>query len=257
VDADTLELVDYDLAGAGTGTGHVFTPKVTYTNVTALGHDAEPDASNQVRLGDANVTTVKTAGAFVSTATGVSTLNAGLVINEGGLDSDTRIEGDTLPNLLNVDAGLDAIGINCSGADITHLLTLKAKTASNNVLRLMGKEGTYLYGARLSFGDGNFCYLEENPDDTLYLYAYEKVRIDGRVGVGFGKNAGTGILFDVLGAANFDAGVKVGGALTFGASGTMLLPTTSGSADTQIWIDPGSGALMYYWNGGEHTVYAP
>jgi len=38
-------------------------------------------------------------------------INYGLTVNEGGNDSDTRIEGDTDANLVRVDAGNDRVGI--------------------------------------------------------------------------------------------------------------------------------------------------
>ncbi len=47
---------------------------------------------------------------YTFTATGAE-LNAAVVINEAGGDFDTRIEGDTKPNLLFVDAGADRVGI--------------------------------------------------------------------------------------------------------------------------------------------------
>jgi hypothetical protein len=41
---------------------------------------------------------------------------SGAVINETGADLDTRIEGDTISNLVNVDAGLDMVGVACTPA---------------------------------------------------------------------------------------------------------------------------------------------
>jgi len=38
------------------GTGHTFTPQYIYTNSTGIGYDAQTTRSNQVKLGDANVT---------------------------------------------------------------------------------------------------------------------------------------------------------------------------------------------------------
>jgi hypothetical protein len=61
VDADTLECVTDSFTDAGTGT-HTLTPQYIYTNSTAIGYNAEPTASNQVMLGDSNVTEVKSAG---------------------------------------------------------------------------------------------------------------------------------------------------------------------------------------------------
>lgn len=62
-----------NITAAGTGTGHTMTPQTSLTNSTALGYNAEPDASNQVMFGDANVTSVKSAGAFTSTSTSTNT----------------------------------------------------------------------------------------------------------------------------------------------------------------------------------------
>jgi hypothetical protein len=61
IDADTLECTSDSFTDSGTGT-HTLTPQVVYTNSTALGRDAMPTASNQVMLGDSNVTEVKSAG---------------------------------------------------------------------------------------------------------------------------------------------------------------------------------------------------
>lgn len=52
---------------------------------------------------------VVTTGA--QTFAGVKTFNSGVVVNESGADSDTRIEGDTDPNLFVVDASTNRIGI--------------------------------------------------------------------------------------------------------------------------------------------------
>lgn len=80
VDANTLEAHGFLIASAGTGTGHTLTPKVVYENSSALGAYAEPDASNQVMLGDGDVTQVKSSGAFRSTSTDPSALDGALGI---------------------------------------------------------------------------------------------------------------------------------------------------------------------------------
>ena len=73
IDANTIsfrELVSgsiyhgIDITSAGTGTGHTLTPQYTYTNTTCLGANSQPSASNQVVLGDTNVTEVKTTGSI-------------------------------------------------------------------------------------------------------------------------------------------------------------------------------------------------
>ena len=42
-----------------------------------------------------------------------ASLNA-IIFNDNGGDADLRIEGDTNPNLISMDAGLDAVGIGAS-----------------------------------------------------------------------------------------------------------------------------------------------
>jgi hypothetical protein len=61
IDANTLECTNDSFTDSGTGT-HTLTPQVVYTNSTALGRDAMPTASNQVMLGDSNVTEVYSSG---------------------------------------------------------------------------------------------------------------------------------------------------------------------------------------------------
>lgn len=62
---DTLYCRTDTFSDAGTGT-LTLTPQTIYTNSTAIGYNAEPDENNQVMLGDANVTEVKTTGSFIS-----------------------------------------------------------------------------------------------------------------------------------------------------------------------------------------------
>jgi len=72
IHADTIQLTG-NITDAGTGTGHTLTPQYEYSNSTAIGYNAEPTASNQVVLGDANVTTVNTTGFL--TAGNIDTVN--------------------------------------------------------------------------------------------------------------------------------------------------------------------------------------
>lgn len=62
---DTIEIIS-DIVSTADGSGtHTVTPQYIYTNSTAIGNDAEPNASNQVVLGDSNVTQIKFRGALV------------------------------------------------------------------------------------------------------------------------------------------------------------------------------------------------
>jgi len=65
----------------------------------------------------------------------------------------------------------------------THRLTI-SNTVDENALRLIGPDGgTYGYGARLSFGDGTFAYIEEATDDDIKIHASDLIlEIGGDVG---------------------------------------------------------------------------
>ncbi|TSC93169.1 MAG: hypothetical protein CEN89_179, partial [Candidatus Berkelbacteria bacterium Licking1014_7] len=65
-----------------------------------------------------------------------SVIRQGIVINESGVDSDTRIEGDTNANLFFVDASLDSIFIGDGGT------TNYAKFGTTGALTLAGSAAT-------------------------------------------------------------------------------------------------------------------
>lgn len=76
IDANTIQYVS-NLSSVGTDT-HTFTPQFIYNNVTVLGASAEATKSNQVTLGDSNITEVKTSGTYVSGGYTVATLPTGV-----------------------------------------------------------------------------------------------------------------------------------------------------------------------------------
>ena len=85
INATVLELLVADITDSGTGT-HTLTPRVTpfITNSTAVGVNAEPTASNQVMLGNLNVTEVKTAGGL--TLGGTLDMSDNPIIDVGYMD---------------------------------------------------------------------------------------------------------------------------------------------------------------------------
>jgi hypothetical protein len=70
------------------------------------------------------------------TASAQNTFTRGVVINESGADSDTRIEGDTNPNLFFIDASTDRVGIGTNTP--TKLLEV---SGSNPNLRVVATTG--------------------------------------------------------------------------------------------------------------------
>ena len=75
------------------------------------------------------------------------------------------------------------VGIGVTPA-FTHRLNVYNPT-DDNVLRLMGPDGSYQYGARLNFGDGDLVYLDEDEDDKLTIFGSGRTAImGGYVGIG-------------------------------------------------------------------------
>ncbi len=97
ISSTVLECFSDSFTDAGSGT-HTLTPRFIYDNSTGVGFDAQPDASNQVVLGDTNVTEVKTSGSI--NAGGGLTLGGNIIIPDDGLigsvsDTDAiQIEAD-------------------------------------------------------------------------------------------------------------------------------------------------------------------
>lgn len=61
---------------------------------------------------------LKADGTTTGATSQAQTFTYGLVVNEGGNDSDTRMEGDTATNLFVLDAGLDAVQIGTTSAGV-------------------------------------------------------------------------------------------------------------------------------------------
>lgn len=98
VDANTLECQTDTFSDVGVGT-HTLTPKVIYSNSTALGYNAQPDASNQIVLGDGNVTEVKTFGNIEGTG----------YILSGGNGSEYNLQTTTEEVTIAIGSGLDPV----------------------------------------------------------------------------------------------------------------------------------------------------
>ena len=82
----------------------------------------------------------------------------------GGADDDWTLDGG---NMYSNNTGL--IGIGTTTTLPTHKLTIE-NSADNKLLRLIGT-GTFGEYARLSFGDGDYAYIEEFFDDKLLMFA--------------------------------------------------------------------------------------
>ena len=70
-----------------------------------------------------------------------------------------------------------------NGKAISHRLTV-GNTSDDNVIRLVGPDGSFGHGARLNFGDSDYAYIEEDEDDRLYIYSSRTAIMGGYVGIG-------------------------------------------------------------------------
>jgi len=110
------------------------------------------------------------------------TTNNNLVFNEGGETNGLRIEGDTHANLLLVDGVNDRVGVGIDDLTLFDNRMVVENSTTDAVLRLLGPDGTYGYGARLRFGDGDYVYMDEYADDNFMMYAYGNIYLDSGAG---------------------------------------------------------------------------
>lgn len=68
--------------------------------------------------------------------------------------------------------------------DVSHKLTIY-NASDIEVLRLVGPLENFGHGSRMSFGDGNYSYIEEDEDDALHIYTATRTAFTGsNVGIG-------------------------------------------------------------------------
>lgn len=126
IDANTIWSSE-NITAAGTGTGHTYTPRTTYTNSIALGYHAEPDASNQCMIGDANLTEIKSAAA-INVADG--TINGDLTVTDGVVFALSTVK----TGAYNVAVSDRIVQGDASGGNFT--ITLPSGAATGQMFRI-------------------------------------------------------------------------------------------------------------------------
>jgi hypothetical protein len=117
--------------------------------------------------------------------------------------------GQPDPNVLIYgDFSTGNVGIGTT--DLSHRLTVK-RTDSDDVLRLIGT-GSWGSGARLSWGDPDYVYIEEDEDDNLYIYGSDRTAImGGYVGIGMTNPAyELDVSGDIYASGNYYGGIPDG-----------------------------------------------
>jgi len=129
IDEDTLELITDTITGQGTGEGHTLTPQEVYTNTTAIGYNAEPDASNQVLLGDTSVTQIKSTGNLYISGSNDNYINGNVGIKNASPSVELDVTGQakfTSPTFPVIDAYRDTTTAGqaiFAGAKLERLMT--------------------------------------------------------------------------------------------------------------------------------------
>ena len=111
--------------------------------------------------------------------------NVGIGVDDPNATSILHVIGNADNKNVLLQTGIDG-GVSISPESLipTHLLHVYNNSAEN-VLRLEGPTGTYNYGAKLNFGDGDFAFIQEEKDDELLIYSRFRTRImGGNVGIG-------------------------------------------------------------------------
>ena len=131
-----------------TNTNATFLQNVNVSGTSTIGGDVNI-ADKIVHTGDTDTAIRFSAADTVSVETGGSqklSLGSATVFNETGADVDFRVEGDTDPNLLNIDASADAIGVGAAPGttgmkmEITRSTSDAFVNASDCVLRLLNTD---------------------------------------------------------------------------------------------------------------------
>ncbi len=139
--------------------------------------------------------------------------------------SDTDFESSKNNQFLIRAMGGVGLGTNETDHQLT-IASLKSidPDVTDNVLRLMGPDGSFNHGARLNFGDANWVYLDEDVDDGLNIHAARRISLTGG-NVGIGTTTPGGLL-EVFGAVG---------------DGSVILPKDSISS-VEIFNEPGVGS---------------
>ena len=136
VDSTTLVCISDSFTDAGIGT-LTLTPQFIYENSTALGTNAEPDASNQVMLGNTNVTEVKTSGSISASGLTLSVVRiTSSPYNILASDYNIYVDTDGGDITINLPVGADGKSyriVNVGSSDNDVILTPNGAELLNGV----------------------------------------------------------------------------------------------------------------------------
>ena len=182
-----------------------------------------------------------------------NTIGAGVVLNEGQIDVDFKVEGNSVDHLLMVDGSSDRVGIGVSGPDTTLHIAHPTTTADyyENKGLLISESGSADGIVAWSRTDSE-CYIGMNKDlssGTGYLglgmnldsdankMVAMWIRESGKVGIG---TASPGYKLDIKTGATTSSAVHIG-ETEYSEGGMFLTSVEAGNATWSAGADYVSG----------------
>lgn len=127
-----------------------------------------------------------------------------LIIENSDVSSENALiygEFDNDQLSLNAEVKVkDKLSINLGATSATHALDVKS--TDSLTMRIRGPVGSFEYGGKINFGDGNHVYLEESSDDKLHLQANN---------IGIGKAPTFGARLQVNGDVEVSGNLRANG----------------------------------------------
>ena len=175
-----------------------------------------------------------------------------VVFNDGGVDYDFRVEGDTNANLLFVDASTDRVGIGTnSPSSLLHLSVATAASDGTKGVRITNPAGT---AAMFECGSSNDSYIgtTSGSDFSIRTNNTSKIYVTNGGNVGIGTTSptstlsvgGNAPLAGAIGAVCSAGGIAL--SLSDNVNSSLHVRTASGGAI--IGTDAG-GPLRFATNG--------
>lgn len=192
------------------------------------------------------------------TATGTTSLDGAVVINESGGDRDFRVEGDTDANLLFTDGSTDRVGIGTStpGSKLSVYGSSGISLSLNNSTTGTGSSS----GFQLQIGATTDAYIWNYSNGPVVLGANnaEKARLTAAGGfvVGTTTDPGAGVIADSKGDVRSVPQNAQTGAYTLvvGDAGKHISITTGGVTVPAGVFSVGDAISIYNNSGSNQTI---
>jgi len=169
----------------------------------------------------------------------------------GGEDDDWTLDGN---DMYSNNSGL--IGIGTTTTLPTHKLTIE-NSENNKLLRLIGT-GPFGEYARLSFGDGDYVYIQEFYDDKLLMYASSGLGLSSNFDIEVQSGYGNVQVYTPQGNVSIKDDPSAGVASAIldisSTSKGLLIPRMTVEQITAI-SDPADGLQVYNTTAGKIYIF--